>query len=122
MGRDVGATGLFFEMAVKVDALVDAGTHECTVHDTAYDGALEAEPRLLKQTRKFLLSQPAPTNQTFQACGVRPCDARTVHGGIIGGAGHRICPLRSNFRRIGSADRNGRQSREEGNAYLQRRP
>jgi hypothetical protein len=75
MGRDVGAAGLLFEMAVKVDALVDACTHECTAHDTAYDGALEAEPRLLKQTRNFLLSQRALTNQTFQARDMRRCDA-----------------------------------------------
>jgi hypothetical protein len=50
MGRGVGAAGLLFEMTVKVDAHVDACTHECGAHDIAYDGALEAEPRLLKQT------------------------------------------------------------------------
>jgi hypothetical protein len=76
MGRDVGVAGLLFEMGVKVDAHVDACTHECSVDYTAYDGALEAEPRLLKQTRNFLLCQPAPTNQTFQAGGMRRCDAR----------------------------------------------
>jgi hypothetical protein len=84
MGRDVGAANLFFEIAVNVYALVDACTHECTAHDTVYDGALEAEPRLLQQTRNFLLSQPASTNQTFQACGVRRCDACAASGGIIG--------------------------------------
>ena len=80
--RDVGAANLLFVMAVKVDALVDACTHECTAHDTAYDGALEAEPRLLKQTRNFLLSQPASANQTFQPRGVRRCDAYMARGGI----------------------------------------
>ena len=115
MGRDIGAMGLFFEMAVKVDALVDARTHECTAHDTVYDGALEAEPRLLRQTRNFLLSQPASTNQTFQARGVRRCDACAAGGGIDRPS-HRICPVRSNFRRISSANRKRRQFREEGNA------
>jgi hypothetical protein len=75
MGRDVGAAGLFFEIADKVDARVDACTHECRAHDTDYDGALEAEPRLLKQTRKFLLYDRAPDKQTFQAGRVRRCDA-----------------------------------------------
>jgi hypothetical protein len=101
MGRDVGAAGLLFEVAVKVDALVDA----CTAHGTAYDGALEAEPRLLKQTRNFVLSQSASTNQTFQACGVRRCDACAALGGVIGGGSHKIFSVRSNFRRIGSANR-----------------
>jgi hypothetical protein len=50
MGRDVGAVGLLFEMAVKVDAHVDACTHECAARYIVYNGALEAEPRLLKQT------------------------------------------------------------------------
>src|SRR5215471_16592241 len=102
MGRDVGAAGLLFEMAVKVDALVDACTDECTAHGTAYDGALEAGPRLLKQTRNFVLSHSASTNQTFQACGVRRCDACAALGGVIGGGGHKIFSVRSNFRRIGS--------------------
>jgi hypothetical protein len=35
MGRDVGAAGLLFEMAVKADAHVDACTHECACHDIA---------------------------------------------------------------------------------------
>ena len=79
MGRDVGATGLLFEVAVKGDAHVDACTHECAAQDTAYDGALEAEPRHLKQTRNFLLHQRASAEQTFQGCCVRRCDARAAH-------------------------------------------
>ena len=97
MGRDVGATGLLFEIGVKVDALVDAGTHERTTHDTDYDGALEAEPRLLKQTRNFLLSQPASTNQTFQACRVPRAalrhGARRYHGRYLSDSEGRL-PLR----------------------------
>ena len=81
MGREAGAAGLLFEMTVKVDAHIDACTHECAAHDIVYDGALEAEPRLLKQTRNFLLHQRAPTNQTFQAGSLRRCDARAAHGG-----------------------------------------
>jgi hypothetical protein len=79
MGRDVGATGLLFEVAVKGDAHVDACTHECAAQDTAYDGALEAEPRHLKQTRNFLLHQRASAEQTFQGRCVRRCDARAAH-------------------------------------------
>jgi hypothetical protein len=78
MGRDVGATGLLFEVAVKGDAHVDACTHECAAQDTAYDGALEAEPRHLKQTRNFLLHQRASAEQTFQGGCVRRCDARSA--------------------------------------------
>jgi hypothetical protein len=48
--------------------------------DTAHDGVLEAEPRLLKQTRNFLLHQRAPAEQTFQGSPMRRCDARTAHG------------------------------------------
>jgi hypothetical protein len=108
MGRDVGVMDLLLEMGAKGDAHFDACTHECAAHYIDYDGALEAEPRLLKQTRKFLLSQPASTNQTFQACGVRPCDARGarryLYGQAQNGPSHKICPIRSNFRRIGGAD------------------
>jgi hypothetical protein len=46
MGRDVGTIRFLFE--IKLDAHVDACTHERAAHDTAYDGTLEAEPRLLK--------------------------------------------------------------------------
>jgi hypothetical protein len=63
---------LFFEIAVNVYALVDACTHECTAHDTVYDGALEAEPRLLQQTRTFcFLSLRRPIKHfKLAACGV----------------------------------------------------
>jgi hypothetical protein len=50
-GRDIGAPVFLLEMAVKLDAHIDACTHERAAHDTAYDGTLEAEPRLLKRTR-----------------------------------------------------------------------
>ena len=70
--------GFLFE--IKLAAHVDACTHERAAHDTAYDGTLEAEPRLLKQTRNFLLHQRASTEQTFQGYRVRRCDARDAHG------------------------------------------
>jgi hypothetical protein len=79
-GREVGAIGLLFEMAVKTDAHVDACTHECAAHDTAYDGALEAEPRLLQQIRNFLLRDGALGEQTFQAGRMRRCAARDAPG------------------------------------------
>jgi hypothetical protein len=84
MGREVGAAGLLFEMTAKVDAHVDACTHQCGAHDIDYDGALEAEPRLLKQTRNFLLHQRASTNQTFQAGRLRRYDARVAPDGAAG--------------------------------------
>jgi hypothetical protein len=93
MGRDVGAIRFLFEMAVKFDAHVDACTHECAAHDTAYDGALEAEPRLLKQTRNFLLHKRAADKQTFQASAVRRCDACAAHFDTGGG-------LRGNLPRV----------------------
>jgi hypothetical protein len=56
---------LLFDEKVKVNAHVDACTHECTAYHIAYDGALEAEPRLLKQTRNFIPSRAdAPAEQT----------------------------------------------------------
>jgi hypothetical protein len=73
--------GLLFDEKVKVNAHVDACTHECTAYHIAYDGALEAEPRLLKQTRNFIPSRVgAAAEQTVSrraACGVH-CDARGV--------------------------------------------
>jgi hypothetical protein len=81
MRRDVGAGGvLLFEVGRKVNAHVDACTHERDLHDSDYDGALEAEPRLLKQTRKFVLGQRARGVQTFQAPHVRRCDAHAPDG------------------------------------------
>jgi len=69
----------------RSNARVDACTHECGAHDIVYDGALEAEPRLLKQTRNFLLRRRASANQTFQAGRLRRCDTR---------AWRRAMPLR----------------------------
>ena len=119
MGRDIGAMGLFFEMAVKVDALVDARNHECTAHDTAYDGALEAEPRLLRQTRNFLLSQTASTNQTFQARSVRRCDACAVSWAASVTKSVQSDPISD---RLVAQTAIAAIVGEEGNAYLQRRP
>ena len=76
-GKSAGP-GLLFEMAVKLDAHVDACTRECAADHTVYNGALEAGPRLLKQIRNFLLHQPAPGEETFQDGAVRRCDARTA--------------------------------------------
>jgi hypothetical protein len=71
---------LLFEIGYKVNAHVGRCTHDGGSHHIAHDGALEAEPRLLKQTRNFLLHQRAAANQTFQAPPVRRCDARAPDG------------------------------------------
>ena len=88
MGRDIGTIRFLFE--IKLDAHVDACTHERAAHDTAYDGTLEAEPRLLKQTRNFLLHERAPDKQTFQGscvCGVAtralPTRIPAIHNGPV---------------------------------------